>query len=174
MVSGLAVALVAGACAATPARAPRIRPPVWLNTGPDGPGQLDGRVVLVEFWTYGCINCVRTVPAVREIHDTYRDRGLVVVAVHSPEFEEERELSRVRDAVQKLGIAYPVAVDSDHAIWRAFSNRYWPAFYLVDRAGHVRLAHVGELHRGTRAWSELVAQIERRLAEPAAGEPSRP
>lgn len=109
---------------------------------------------------------MRTIPAVREIHERYGDRGLAVVAVHSPEFEQEKDVSRVRDAVRKLGIAYPVAVDSDRAIWRAFSNRYWPAFYLLDRAGRVRLAHVGELHRGTQAWGELVREIERRLAEP--------
>lgn len=100
----------------------------------------------------------------REIHDTYSGRGLVVVAVHSPEFEGEKDVGRVREAVRRLGIGYPVAVDSDHAVWRAFSNRYWPAFYLVDRAGRVRLAHVGELHRGTPAWDRLVAEIERRLA----------
>jgi thiol-disulfide isomerase/thioredoxin len=146
-------------------RAPTISTPVWINGEAGGPGDLSGKVVLVEFWTFGCVNCLRSVPAVRDLDQKYRDRGLVVVAVHSPEFEQEKDVERVREAVRRLGISYPVAVDNDHRIWRAFDNRAWPAFYLVDRKGSVRLRHVGELHRGTPGWQTLSREIERCLAE---------
>lgn len=154
--------LLPAACTAAPAaRVPEIRADAWLNGAPvDG---LRGRVRLVEFWTFGCINCVRTVPAIREIHHLYSGRGLVVVGVHSPEFEQERDVAAVRDAVARMEIPYLVAVDTDFRLWNAFGNRYWPTTYLVGRDGTILWRHIGELHPNTAAWQEAVARIEHAL-----------
>lgn len=111
---------------------------------------------------------MRTVPAVRELYRIYGPRGLVVIGVHTPEFERERDLGRVREAIARLGIPYPVAVDNDYAIWRAFGNRYWPSLYLVGADGSIRARHVGELHTATPAWSELTSAVEASLREAAA------
>jgi thiol-disulfide isomerase/thioredoxin len=118
--------------------------PVWLNSEPLTAEGLRGRVVLVDFWTYSCVNWLRTLPYVRAWHERYRDRGLVVVAAHAPEFGFEHDLDNVRRAVQELGVGYPVVIDNDFAIWRSFDNHYWPAVYLVDRDGRVRFRHFGE------------------------------
>jgi thiol-disulfide isomerase/thioredoxin len=120
------------------------RAPVWLNSDALTADGLRGRVVLVDIWTYSCINWLRTLPYVRAWDDTYRDRGLVVVGVHSPEFGFEHDLDNVRRAVGELGVRYPVVIDNDFAIWRSLDNRYWPAIYLVDRDGEVRFRHFGE------------------------------
>jgi hypothetical protein len=106
---------------------------------------------------------VRTVPAVLDLYRTYRGRGLVVIGVHSPEFARERDLARVREAVDRLGIAYPVAIDNDYAIWRAFGNRYWPTLYLVGADGSIVTRHVGELHVGSSAWNDLTTAIDAEL-----------
>lgn len=116
----------------------------WLNSAPIGPDQLRGKVVVIDFWTYSCINCLRTIPHVRALADRYRDKGLVVIGVHTPEFAFERDLGNVRKAVRDLGVTWPVAVDNDRAIWRAFSNQYWPAQYFIDARGVVRGSHFGE------------------------------
>jgi thiol-disulfide isomerase/thioredoxin len=120
------------------------RAPVWLNSDPLTADGLRGRVVLVDIWTYSCINWLRTLPYVRAWDERYRDGGLVVVGVHSPEFGFERELDNVRRAAGELGVRYPVVIDNDFAIWRSLDNRYWPAIYLVDRDGEVRFRHFGE------------------------------
>jgi thiol-disulfide isomerase/thioredoxin len=120
------------------------RAPVWLNSDPLTADGLRGRVVLLDIWTYSCINWLRTLPYVRAWDETYRDRGLVVVGVHSPEFGFEHDLDNVRRAVGELGVRYPVVIDNDFAIWRSLGNRYWPAIYLVDRDGEVRFRHFGE------------------------------
>jgi thiol-disulfide isomerase/thioredoxin len=120
------------------------RAPVWLNSDPLTADGLRGRVVLVDIWTYSCINWLRTLPYVRAWDERYRDGGLVVVGVHSPEFGFERELDNVRRAAGELGVRYPVVIDNDFAIWRSLDNRYWPAIYVVDRDGQVRLRHFGE------------------------------
>jgi cytochrome c biogenesis protein CcdA/thiol-disulfide isomerase/thioredoxin len=127
----------------------------WLNTAPLASTELRGKVVLVDFWTYSCINCLRTLPYVRAWADKYRDAGLVVLGVHSPEFAFEKNPNNVRRAVNDLGITYPVAVDSDHAIWRAFGNQYWPALYFVDAKGRLRHQIFGE---GQYAEAERVIQ----------------
>jgi thiol-disulfide isomerase/thioredoxin len=106
--------------------------------------ELKGKVVLIDFWTYSCINCLRAVPYVRAWADKYKDDGLVVIGVHSPEFEFEGEMPNVQKAVKKFGITYPVALDSDHAVWNAFHNEYWPAHYFIDATGKVRHEHFGE------------------------------
>src|SRR3954447_8774064 len=115
----------------------------WLNSEPLTAPGLRGKVVLVDFWTYTCIYWRRTLPYIRAWADKYKDQGLVVVGVHTPEFPFERNTENVRRAVQEMGIVYPVAVDSDHAIWRAFDNQYWPALYLVDAQGRIRYHYFG-------------------------------
>jgi cytochrome c biogenesis protein CcdA/thiol-disulfide isomerase/thioredoxin len=116
----------------------------WINSPPLAGAGLRGKVVLVDFWTYSCINCLRTLPYIRAWADKYRDAGLVVVGVHSPEFAFEKNEDKVRKAVKELGIAYPVAVDSRHAIWRGFENQAWPALYFIDAQGRVRHRVFGE------------------------------
>jgi len=121
----------------------------WLNSEPLTLAGLRGQVVLIEFWTYGCINCTRTLPWLKAMHSRYQNQGLVIIGVHTPEFPHERETANVRQAVVRHGIAYPVMLDADHAYWRAIGNRYWPAFYLVSRAGRIEATAIGELHLGT-------------------------
>jgi thiol-disulfide isomerase/thioredoxin len=116
----------------------------WLNTHPLSAAELRGKVVLVDFWTYTCINWRRTLPYVRAWADKYRDQGLIVVGVHTPEFSFEKQLDNVRREAQAQRVDYPIAVDTDYAIWRAFDNHYWPALYLVDAQGHIRFHQFGE------------------------------
>jgi thiol-disulfide isomerase/thioredoxin len=116
----------------------------WLNTPPLGPTDLRGKVVLVNFWTYTCINSLRPLPYLRTWAERYRDRGLVVIGVHTPEFTFEHELPKVRQALADLGVRYPVVIDNDFRIWRAFGNSAWPGFYFLDAQGHVRHRRLGE------------------------------
>ncbi|MNU60699.1 Thiol-disulfide oxidoreductase YkuV [compost metagenome] len=132
----------------------------WLNSPPLSAGQLRGKVVLIDFWTYSCINCLRAMPFVHEWAQRYRDHGLVVVGVHTPEFAFERDPRNVMKAVQQLKVEYPVALDNQYAIWRAFNNRYWPAHYFIDAQGNIRGHQFGE---GNYAHSEQV--IRRLLVE---------
>jgi hypothetical protein len=136
----------------------------WLNSEPLGPAELLGRVVLVDFWTFTCINWLRTEPYVRAWSRAYRADGLVVIGVHTPEFSFEHELDRVRMAVTDMDIDYPIAVDTDYAVWAAFDNHYWPALYFIDRNGIIRDEHFGE---GRYVHSERTLQkllgIEREL-----------
>ena len=127
----------------------------WLNSEPLDPAGLRGRVVLVNFWTLTCINWLRTEPYVRAWSRTYRDDGLVVIGVHTPEFSFEHEIDRVRLATQHREIDYPVALDNDYEVWSAFDNHYWPALYFVDRDGVIRDHHFGE---GRYEQSERVIQ----------------
>ena len=136
----------------------------WLNSEPLGPAELRGHVVLVDFWTLTCINWLRQEPYVRAWSQAYRDDGLIVIGVHTPEFSFEHEIDRVRQATKERAIDYPVAVDSDNAIWSAFDNQAWPALYFVDRDGVIRDDHAGE---GDYEVSERVIQdllgIEREI-----------
>ncbi|MCB1538483.1 MAG: cytochrome c biogenesis protein DipZ [Rhodospirillales bacterium] len=116
----------------------------WINSSPLTLAQLRGKVVLIDFWTYSCINCIRTLPHVTAWYDKYKNDGLVVIGVHAPEFPFERKLKNVEAAVKQYGIHYPVALDNDFATWRAYSNRFWPAHYLIDRQGRVVYTHFGE------------------------------
>ena len=116
----------------------------WLNSPPLTADQLKGKVVLIDFWTYSCINCLRSLPYVRAWAEKYKDQGLVVIGVHAPEFAFEKQVRNVRKAVGDLGITYPVAIDNNYAIWRAFNNNYWPAHYFVDARGRIRYHHFGE------------------------------
>ena len=121
---------------------------------------LRGKVVLVEFWTYTCINWLRTLPYVRAWAEKYKDRGLVVIGVHSPEFEFEKNVDRVRWAAKDMKVDYPIAIDSDHAIWRAFRNQYWPALYFVDAQGRIRHHQFGEgeYEQSERILQQLLAE----------------
>jgi thiol-disulfide isomerase/thioredoxin len=136
----------------------------WLNTEPLGPAELRGHVVLVDFWTLTCINWLRTEPYIRAWSQAYRNDGLVVLGVHTPEFSFEHEIDLVRQATRERGIDYPVAVDNDYAIWSAFDNHYWPALYFVDADGIIRDHHFGEgrYERSERVIQRLLG-VEREL-----------
>ncbi len=149
----------------TEPKAPTINNTVWLNTEPLTPDQLNGQVVLVNFWTFGCINCLNTIPAMRELYHQYKDQGLIIVGVHAPEFQYEHDVNNVQDAIARLAVPYPVALDNDFAMWNAFRNRYWPALYLIDKRGVIRSTHIGELHENTSSWTELTALIDTLLKE---------
>jgi thiol-disulfide isomerase/thioredoxin len=128
---GPALAKIAGATA-------------WINSLPITPESLRGKVVLVDFWTYSCINCLRTLPYIKAWNAKYKDSGLVIIGVHTPEFPFEKDEANVRKAVKELGIAYPVAMDNDYGVWRKFNNEYWPADYFIDVSGHIRHHEFGE------------------------------
>ena len=132
----------------------------WINAEPLTPESLRGKVVLVDVWTYSCINCLRTLPYLRAWADKYKDAGLVVLGVHAPEFAFEKRLSNVRKATRDLGIGFPVAVDNDFAIWRGFGNRAWPAFYFIDAQGRIRHHQFGE-----NQYEEAEQVIQQLLAE---------
>ena len=136
----------------------------WLNSPPLTADGLRGHVVVVDFWTYSCINCLRALPYVKAWYEKYRDKGLVVIGIHAPEFAFEKDLRNVRREVKDLGVTYPVAVDNDYKLWRAFGNEYWPAHYFVDANGSIRHTHFGE---GEYDESERV--IQRLLAEAGGG-----
>src|SRR3984893_3158732 len=116
----------------------------WLNSSPLTAADLHGKVVLVDFWTYTCINWLRTLPYVRAWAARYKEQGLVVIGVHTPEFTFEEDVDNVRRAAQERGVMYPIAIDNDRAIWRGFGNHYWPALYFIDAAGKVRNHYFGE------------------------------
>jgi thiol-disulfide isomerase/thioredoxin len=158
-----AAAALAGATAAS--AAPAVAPEFagisqWLNSEPLTMQQLRGKVVLVNFWTYDCINCINTLPHVVKWHDKYKDKGLVVVGVHTPEYAFERKTDNVRAALKRFDIRYPVAQDNRYETWNAYRNRYWPAFYLVNKKGQVVYTHFGE---GQYAQTE--AKIQQLLAQ---------
>src|SRR3989440_4099407 len=136
----------------------------WLNSPPLSAADLRGKVVLIDFWTYTCINWLRTLPYVRAWADKYRDHGVVVIGVHTPEFAFEHDLENVRQAAKNMRVDYPIAIDNDFAIWRAFNNHYWPALYLVDAQGGIRSHQFGE---GAYEQSEMM--IQQLLAEAGIG-----
>src|SRR5262252_2448245 len=127
----------------------------WLNSAPLNSKSLRGKVILVNFWTYSCINSLRELPYMKAWAAKYKEAGLVVIGVHAPEFAFERDSANVKNAVQDLKIPYPIPIDSNHSIWRAFRNEYWPADYFVDAKGRIRYHHFGE---GEYVKSERVIQ----------------
>jgi thiol-disulfide isomerase/thioredoxin len=133
----------------------------WINSDPTTIASLRGKVVLVEFWTFACINCIHVQPYVSAWFDQYAADGLVVIGVHTPELSFERELDNVRDAVAKAGIRYPVAVDPSFATWNAYRNHYWPALYFIGRDGRIRHTHFGEgdYDGSERVIRELLAEV---------------
>jgi thiol-disulfide isomerase/thioredoxin len=127
----------------------------YINSEPITLATLKGKVVLVDFWTYSCINCIRTIPYLNAWYEKYADEGLVIVGVHTPEFEFEKDYNNVKAAVEKFGIKYPVVQDNEKATWEAYENRYWPRKYLIDNEGYIRYDHIGE---GAYAETEKVIQ----------------
>ena len=136
----------------------------WLNSQPLTPNNLRGHVVVIDIWTYTCINWLRTLPYVRAWAEKYKDQGLIVIGVHTPEFPFEKDVDNIRRAARDMRIGYPIAIDSDYGVWRALNNEYWPALYIVDAQGHIRHHHFGE---GEYEMSERA--IQQLLAEAGAG-----
>jgi len=124
--------------------APEITGQTWLNAPPQRLADLKGKVVLVEFWTFGCYNCRNVEPYVKEWHKKYTDQGLVVIGVHSPEFSSERKIENVQQYIREHGISYPVVTDNDFTIWERYGNRAWPALYVIDKQGVIRAVQIGE------------------------------
>lgn len=152
---------------AGPVPAPGIEAKTWINSAPLTLKTLQGRVVLVEFWTFACRNCKNVEPHVKDWHEKFAGKGLTIVGVHTPEFDHEKKLKNVKRYVEKNGIDYAVALDNDYKVWRRFNNRYWPAFYLIDKRGRIRYTHFGEGgYAQTEAWIEkLLAQAGPEAAE---------
>jgi len=132
----------------------------YINTNQTKLSDLKGKVVLVDFWTYSCINCIRTLPYLVDWNQKYSDKGLVIVGIHSPEFEFEKNIDNVKQAVARFGIKYPVLLDNDHGTWNAYQNNYWPRKYLVDSEGYIRYDHIGE-----GGYAETENAIRNLLAE---------
>ncbi len=135
----------------------------WINSDPLSLRDLKGKVVLVDFWTYTCINCIRTLPYIKSWWEKYKDKGLVIVGVHTPEFEFEKDINNVKKAVTDFGLTYPIMQDNEYATWRAYANRYWPAKYMVDKTGKIRYTHFGE-----GEYDETEAMIQKLLNEAGA------
>jgi thiol-disulfide isomerase/thioredoxin len=138
----------------------------WINSPPLSAASLRGKVVVVDFWAYSCINCLRSLPAIQGWYERYKDSGLVIIGVHTPEFPFEKNEANVRKAMRKMGVDYPVAMDNDYRIWRAFHNQYWPAHYFIDATGRVRYHHFGEGdNEESEAWIRKL--LEERNHQPA-------
>ncbi len=176
------VAAVIPTAAPTSARAPTAAPPptsmpaptaeptgksapelvgggAWINSEPLTLASLRGKIVLIDFWTYGCYNCTNTLPYIKQWWSTYKDQGLVIIGVHTPEFSSERVLENVQAAVKEQGITWPVVQDNDNAIWHAYENHYWPRFFLIDHRGQIIYDHIGE-----GAYAQTEQQIATALA----------
>ena len=155
-------------------RAPEIGH-VWLNSSPLSFRQLRGRVVLVDFWDYTCVNCIRTLPYVQAWHEKYRDKGLTVIGVHTPEFTFAQYESNVERGIREFGLTYPIVIDSNREIWKAFANRYWPTKYLLDKDGYLRYGHFGEggYVECEQVIQELMREIDPALQFPALIPPVR-
>jgi thiol-disulfide isomerase/thioredoxin len=162
----LLASLLTAVSMATPVKAgigmpaPEIAAETWLNSKPQRLADLRGKVTLVEFWTFGCYNCRNVEPHVKQWHQKYGDRGLVVIGVHTPETAYERDVHNVSRYVEEHGLLYPIAIDNDSATWTRYGNRAWPAWYLIDKHGIVRHVHVGE-----GEYAETEREIARLLAE---------
>lgn len=142
-------------------RAPAITNDTWINAEPLRLAELKGKVVLVEFWTFGCYNCQNVEPYVKSWYDKFKDSGLVVIGIHSPEFGHERVVKNVRNYVREHKIQYAVAIDNDYKTWNSYQNRYWPALYLVDKQGVIRHIRIGE-----GGYDQTEQKIRDLLAEP--------
>jgi thiol-disulfide isomerase/thioredoxin len=155
-------------------RAPEIGR-VWLNSTPLSFRQLRGRAVLVDFWDYTCVNCIRTLPYVQAWHERYRDKGLTVIGVHTPEFMFAQYESNVERGIREFGLTYPIVIDSNREIWKAFANRYWPTKYLLDKDGYLRYGHFGEGGYGEceQVIQELLREIDPTIQLPVLLEPLR-
>lgn len=137
----------------------------WLNSEPLRIADLRGSVVLIDFWTFECWNCYRSFPWLNSLEDRFEDDGLIVIGVHSPEFERERDRQAVLAKVREFGLDHPVMIDNDFSYWRAMGNQYWPSFYLIDKQGAVRYRFAGETHEGDKRALEIERRIGELLAE---------
>ena len=142
--------------------APNLQSEQWLNSAPKTMAALRGKVVLVEFWTFGCYNCVNVEPYIKQWHSSYHDQGLEVIAVHTPEFSHEHDINNVRAYIENKKIQHAVAIDNDFANWNRYRNRFWPTIYLIDKHGRVRHTKIGE---GDYAGTERKIQALLREAE---------
>lgn len=142
------------------AAAPELAAGEWINSAPLKLSELRGRVVLIEFWTFGCINCRNTLPFIKAWHDRYQDKGLTIIGVHSPEFDEERKVENLRREVTSLGIRYAVVTDNDYQTWSAYHVEAWPTSFLLDKQGRIRWKHEGE-----GSYDEAERLIQKLLAE---------
>jgi thiol-disulfide isomerase/thioredoxin len=142
------------------AAAPELAAGEWINSAPLKLDDLRGRVVLIEFWTFGCINCRNTLPFIKSWHERYRDKGLTIIGVHSPEFDEERKVENLRREVTSLGIRYAVVTDNDYQTWNAYHVEAWPTTFLLDKQGRIRWMHEGE-----GGYDEAERLIQKLLAE---------
>jgi thiol-disulfide isomerase/thioredoxin len=154
--------ITAHRAAANFSNAQELTPGDWINSTPLNLKDLRGRVVLVDFWTFGCINCRNTIPSINRWHDRYADKGLTIVGVHSPEFDDEKKIEHLRREVASLGIRYPVVTDNDYKTWDAYDVYAWPTVFLIDKQGRVRWRHVGEgnYDEAERIIQELLAEKE--------------
>jgi thiol-disulfide isomerase/thioredoxin len=140
--------------------APEFSKGEWINSAPLNLAEMRGQVVVVDFWTFGCYNCRNTLPALKHLNGSYKDRGLTIVGVHTPEVEREKRLENIRREVAALGIVYPVVTDNDYNTWRAFGVEAWPTVFILDKQGRVRYKHIGE-----GAYEEQESVIKRLLAD---------
>ena len=151
-----------------PVPAPRFNqnnPEAWINSAPLDWQQLQGKVVLLDFWTFGCWNCYRSFPWLNATEKRFSEQGFIVIGVHTPEFEHEKSRAGVVEKTQEFDIKHPVMMDNDYALWRAMGNRYWPTFYLVDKKGRIRAHYIGETHIGDSQANEIERQIALLLKE---------
>ena len=137
----------------------------WVNAGPVTTDSLKGRVVLLDFWTFDCWNCYRSFPWLNDLEERFSGRDFTVIGIHSPEFAHEKDRDNLVAKVKEYGLKHPVMMDNDLGYWRALGNRYWPAFYLVDKEGLVRYLHVGETHKGDRRARAIEEDLRLLLAE---------
>lgn len=137
----------------------------WINSSPLRVEDLKGKVVLVDFWTYGCWNCYRSFPWLNAMEARLKDEDFVVIGVHTPEFEHEKDRSKVAQKVEEFDLHHPVVIDNESVYWRAMRNRYWPAFYVVDKQGRIRQKFIGETHEGTRRATTIEQTIVKLLKE---------
>ena len=140
-------------------------PDHWFNSEPLSVQELRGRVVLVDIWTFDCWNCYRSFPWLKDLEAKFADQDFQVIGIHSPEFEHEHDPARVASKIKEFGLEHPVMMDNDFAFWRALGNRYWPAYYLVDKQGIIRYLHVGETHSGDARANRIEEQIRALLVE---------
>jgi len=137
----------------------------WINSKPLTKADLEGKVVLIDFWTFGCWNCYRSFPWLNELEKKLAGKDFMIIGVHTPEFEHEKDRAEVVKKVKEFGLEHPVVMDNDFGFWKAMGNRYWPAFYLIDKAGRVRAMYVGEIHTGDKKARAMEKQIEFLLSE---------
>src|SRR5438874_7721634 len=148
-------------------RAPEIGR-IWLNSPPLSLRQLRGKAVLIDFWDYTCVNCIRTLPYLKAWHERYAAKGLVIIGIHTPEFTFAQYESNVERGVREFGLTYPIVIDTNYELWKAFANKYWPAKYLIDKEGYISGAHFGE---GAYAETEQIIQELLREIDPSVALP---